>query len=518
MGGWSERFIEVIEGTRYQLGFRLQAWQMYEPPAGYLFIAVDPLASSEDGDGKPLIVGVETSGDEIDPYDVSRSTLGEWAVTVALDDFGALGPISPGSQVELIVYEIGSSAVAERVLFGIVSTVERVTDALHRIRVRSPMALLGSRYTVSAEALAVAGDLADTQRNEVLSWSPADAQLLVDAVGGFRSETGDDGVIRVTPHPDNAAGTDAFYLRWNGTTGTAFDLPTGLGILGTTAIVLDDGRIHDVDEVLFVEDHPLQVAAKMLVSTGTGYNGPYDRLPETWGWGIPQEYVDIEDIEYWVYQSKPATGSDSWQVWTDERQDNPGDWLITLLASGGFYLTMRQGRLTARALVPVADRPGLAEVEITDDDLIEWVEIEAFDAASNVGAKTMRAVGPTVTGSYNEDVTQLPATRYTDVNVATYAHANEAQWVAEVAERVGPWRLRQSERRVGVFAGLRLAQLAPGSVVLVTVSGGGRLAPYDQRPALVTRVSPDWSGGVVQIAIVIQPTYAEPPGTTLYAP
>lgn len=510
MGGWSPAFLAMLERERYQLGFRLQSWVTVEAPDGFRFAGIDPIATTSDDGAEPIIVSVETTGDELDPFDASRSTLGEWAVTLAIRAYADLGPLAPGSLVELIVYDVVSTLLAERVLFGVVHNLERVTDAIYRIRVRSPIFLLGSRYTVAAEELAVANDLATTVRNEVIGWTAGDPSLLVDDVTGFRRETGMDGVVRVTPDASNPAGTDAFYVRWDGITGSAFDLPTGLGVLGTTALDLSGtGYTHDVKEVLFVEDHPARAALKMFVSTGTGGNGSYDTLPDSWGWGIPAQYVDPEDTEYWIAQSSPATGTDAWQIWTADKLDNPGDWLVTLLASGGWWITMRQGRLTVRALVPVADRPDVADVTITDDDLIAWEEIEAFDAASEVGAKTLRVAGPTTTGSYSEEVTRLPATRYADLTVSEYAHANEAEWVASIAERVGPWILRQHERRVGRFRGLRLAQLAPGSAVRVILSGDGRLAPYTDRAALITQVSPDWSAGTVRIALVIQPAEGE---------
>jgi hypothetical protein len=85
-----------------------------------------------------------------------------------------------------------------------------------------------------------------------------------------------------------------------------------------------------------------------------------------------------------------------------------------------------------------------------------FVRVMPLDAASNTGAKTMRAIGPTVTGSYYEDITQLPATRYTDVNVATYAHANETEWVAEIGrdfcDRGMPLEVRRPGRTIARWA------------------------------------------------------------------
>lgn len=514
--GWSTAFTDLIQRRAPLLGAELVSWSVIDGPDGVTFSGIDTIATHSGG-GRPVIVEIEVSGDDVDPYDTSASTLGEWAVIVVIGEFAELSPINPGTLVRLDVFDLARPTVRETVQIGIVHGVEQLSDAMARIRVRGALSILGSRHTDTAESLALGAPLADTERSEALAWTPGDAQLLCDAVAGFRTETGGDGVVRVTPHADNTAGTDVFYLRWTGTTGTAFDLDTGHGALDTTAIALDASLVHDVGEVVFIEDHPLRVAAKVLISTGTGYDD-YDTLPSGWGFGIPRDLVDVADMEYWAAQSSPATGSDKWQIWADAEQTNPADWLISALAQGGWWLTMRQGRITGRALVPVADRPALAEVEITDDDLIAWTSIEAFDGASDVGAKQARAIGPTVTGTLTEAITKFPAERYSDFDVAQYAHANETEWVAEIAERLGPWRLRQSERRVGRFVGLRLAQLAPGSVVLLTVSGVGRLAPYDRRVALVTRVSPIWLGSEVEVTLLIQPTYQEPPGTTINRP
>lgn len=507
--GWSNAFIETLGSRQIMLGFQLRAWLPIDPPDGYLFGGVQTLATHDEGDGRPWIVDVEVAGDEINPYDMSGSTLGEWALLVAVADVADLQPMGPGNLVALEAFDLTNSATVERILLGISYGIERVTDALYRIRFRSALSILGSRYTDTAESLALFGDQSSTERSEVLAWTPGDAQLLCDSVSGFSTETGSDGVIRVTPHADNAAGTDVFYLRWTGTTGTAFDLDSGFGALDTTAVELDAVLAHPVHEVWFCEDHPLRVALKLLASSGTGANGTYDTLPSTWGMGFTADTFDAADTEYWIAQSSPATGSDKWQIWTATEQTNPGEWLIGVLASGGWWLTMRQGRITGRALVPAADRPELAEVEITDDDLIEWVEVESYDLGSDVGAKQVRAIGPTVTGTLTEDITRLPAVRYSDVNVATYAHANEEEWVTEIAERLGPWLTRQSERRVGRFAGLRLAQLAPGSIVHLTVSGPGRLAPYERRVALVGRVAPRWMGAEVELTLYVHPARGE---------
>lgn len=522
--GWSSSFIAAISGQRPLLGFRLYAWQVLDPPEGYLFAGLQPLATSDAvGGGVPIILGVGTSGDEMDPYDVGRSSLGEWEILVAAEDWGDVSPIGPGELAALEAVDLTNTATRETIQLGIVHDVETVTPTVYRIRIRSALSILGSRYTTTAELLAVLGDQATTTKVDP-AWTPGDATLPTADNTDFRSETGEEGMIKVTPADGNTAGTEPFYLRWSslgsgGGPSWWFVLPTGLGALDTTAIELDAGLGHAVKEVLFVEDHPLRVALKMLASTGDGSNGPYDTLPASWGFGLPEWAFDAADTEYWAAQSSPATGSDKWQIWTDTQQANPGEWLITALASGGWWLTMRQGRITGRAVVPVADRPELADLEITDDDLIEWIEVSPYDSGSTVGAKQARAIGPTATGTLAEDITRLPAEQYADFDVALYAHANEAEWVDEIADRLGPWRLRQSERRTGRFAGLRLAQLAPGSVVrLTSPSSVGRLAPYDRRVALVTRVSVAWTEGIVEVTLLIQPGYAEAPGATVTRP
>jgi hypothetical protein len=60
----------------------------------------------------------------------------------------------------------------------------------------------------------------------------------------------------------------------------------------------------DETPVVIIGD-PLELLLRVLVSTGTGTNGPYDTFPAGWGLGIPQVYVDTPQIQAVAAQLAP---------------------------------------------------------------------------------------------------------------------------------------------------------------------------------------------------------------------
>jgi len=51
------------------------------------------------------------------------------------------------------------------------------------------------------------------------------------------------------------------------------------------------------DAPIEIEGNPFSLMLLMLLSTGTGLNGPYDDWAEEWGVGIPESYIDVTGIE-----------------------------------------------------------------------------------------------------------------------------------------------------------------------------------------------------------------------------
>jgi len=345
------------------------------------------------------------------------------------------------------------------------------------------------------------------------AYAVGDATLNVASTAAFNRATGGSYLLKVNSTATSGSGDASYYLTATGSTGTTFTGVSATGQFGTNSKRALSG--DTVEEVYYVTGHPVDVLLKVLMSTGTGGNGSYDKLPAQWGFGLPQEWIDIDDAERWRDGViKVASGTYTWDLFTEEAITDPGGWLAALYAAAGIWLTMRQGRLTVRAAQdPYDDVNAIdSEVTITDDDIVEVREHELYDGNIPIeytDVYVQTGTGGAYSASTTPDTFPSSVTQTVDLSVTVWS--NEGAVRTEVARRLLAWAAFVPERLDLTLRGWELAELCPGDIVHLTTSlasGRGEAdgETFADRPALVTEVAPAWGGATTDVSLAIVPS------------
>ena len=124
-----------------------------------------------------------------------------------------------------------------------------------------------------------------------------DTTVTVDSTAGWPAATNGNCYLLI----------DQEVISFTGITTTTF---TGClrGQLGTTADAHSNGGT--ISNFIYLYGNPLTIALQILLSTGTGTNGPYDVLPANAGLGIDKSLVNVAQFETmrarwianWVFQ------------------------------------------------------------------------------------------------------------------------------------------------------------------------------------------------------------------------
>ncbi len=326
---------------------------------------------------------------------------------------------------------------------------------------------------------------------------------LVTLSGGYEADD-DTGVYLALVEPDS--GDEAFWIAASGTSGTTDLTGVGLGnVLDTTRVSAAIGS--QVRGAVYLAGHPLEVARRILVSTGTpGRHGSHDTLPESWSYGIPAHLVDHADVDRAIRRTTPATGGVEWYVTETEKQDDGLAWLTAQLAPAGFWLGLHHGLLTCRG-VPDYDREPVDAV-IGDDDLVE-LEYDAWDASLPVEYYEVR-VETADSGSGRTSTELHVETRPARIRRLIYlphVHANHVGWGDLVAERTARLYTRIPERITVTLAGWKHAGLSPGDVVQLRTADvssiyASRGEDFDSRRLLVVGGGPDWFRGTTTLRLL----------------
>jgi hypothetical protein len=337
------------------------------------------------------------------------------------------------------------------------------------------------------------------------TYNVGDTSIEVDDLTGFVRENGGSGLVRIQCPVD---GHD-FLLTYTGTaTGpTRLTGVSSAGVLGTTAHNCPSGHAASATHVPYINGPLYTVWSKIALSTGSaGTNGPRDTLPETWGFALPREIVDVTGGEaFGSAITAPASGTADVYLYTTEEVTDSASWLSAIFSAYGLWLCVRQGELTLRGAQSVADWSAVrarSSVVITDADIVvgeggEGLLVEMYDNDRNTEYAATEITGPT--GSlitFEPSVGTFPAARRIAYDLSRIAWSNESAIQQEVANRLHPWAVSLGEALVCRLSGLHWMQLVPGDVVRVDIrraSGRHRssLVGWANRPALVVEVAPD---------------------------
>lgn len=365
---------------------------------------------------------------------------------------------------------------------------------------------------------------------------------------GIEHATGERTCLLVTP----TTGAP-FYLV--GTLSGASLATISEGYWNTTAVDAVTG--DTVQEVAYTVGHPLQIARRILTSTGIGGNGPDDTLPERWGMAISADLVDRADIEH--FRSLLGSQAYSWDLRVTEEQPDGLRWLEDWLRAGGFFLSQHQGRITVRAIVD----PTLATPTpiYLDDSRIGSIDgYETWDSDTPIEYATWRVTwgdqgttqapdpvedpsgyaawvaeyGDTIDGlpvlgtaSLSETDTasrpvlatrewEAPDVWRVDHTSAASADAQVTAWANDIPARLYQWETRIAERLEVTCAGLHTAYASIGDQAKVTIDPTilssrfeGSIGDFDRRPGIILGGGPDWFRGVCQWSIGFVPPLDE---------
>jgi hypothetical protein len=421
--------------------------------------------------------------DTIDPDSVSLMgaslTPGTWESTIGGFSFSVIDPSAfrgdwvRGSLIALKMgFNIKDPAAFDTVAVGVLSNISRNPDGVSwTINCMDIVSALKSRHTTTMSALPLFTN-AGTETTLAVAYTVTDTTLdLASATGFERNSNGSGtGVVKVTPDSG-----DDFYLTYTGITSNQLTGVSAAGQFGTTAGAAGIGNAAIA--VVYLSGHPLDIVRKIITSTGSASNGGHDTEAASWGYALPQEILDRDDIaDYESQVVKVASGSYTWSVLVEAPIDNGFSWMADLLKPAGIFLAMRQGELTVRAVQNPEGKTAnlyLANYEITDDDIIEIEAHDHYDASVPVefGEVDFTTATGTTTKSENSPATvaTLPAQKTTTYDLSTVVFDNESETRTEWAARLRLWALRVPER-LTVRCHLYMMQATVGDVVLLTTN------------------------------------------------
>lgn len=448
-----------------------------------------------------LAVSVDIPGEAVEPRTWNPTHEGWSFEAVAPTLSNILPAFGRGKLVQLYFGFVDQNeADYQPIAFGIVEQIESITRDLRRWTVGGLGAVLGSRLDGAFGQAALFHDLPLSSTLSAGFTASSDASLSITSTTGLERETGGRYLVQVVP-----SSGDPFYLLGSAITATTFTIVDNTGSLGTTAVNASSNDV--VNFLAYIQGHPVDVTRKILTSTGTGSNGFYDTLPDSWGLGITASLIDVYDLLAVEAELVPASGNLTAAFISAEPVTDPGSWLASYLQTMGLFITVRQGLITMRYAVEpkAAQRPVNIDVglwmmrdapisHVCYDERCFNVEYTQVTAASEYTAGT--------TSSSSE----VPAVTMPAGGTLTYTtpvDTNFAAALLEIVTRLSLWAVRIPENLRVVTAGWYCAQICPGDVV--TLSTNWRTGRPDQhsilggtfgsRKVYVANVSPVLSPG-----------------------
>lgn len=439
--------------------------------------------------------GVTIPGEGVDPL-TWNTTHGAWSFEFVGAGNTTANYFRRGRIVRLMLGfadfapgDYGSVAV------GIVQQIESVGPNRFRVSVTGLGGMLGSRLDPAADVSSLFYNLPGSTTLTLDYTASSETTLTVSSTSGMERETGGNYLVQVVPSTGSP-----FYLFASSITATTITLvanggtppPAAQPALNTTPV---DAVIGDtVNFIAYVAgDHPVNIALKVLTSTGNGTNGPYDTLPKSWGIAIPQTLIDFADVAKARATVDPTAWTGSAVLLATDAQPDPGSWLSTWLATMGIFITMRQGDITIRAadVIPF----GFQQSGI---DVGEWIERDGvvshvwYDPTYPTEAIRSRTIDEAVSASNTRQEAPsntLPSVDFYDyTGIPTYS--NITNCLIEVNERIGPWSTRIPERLEVVTSGWYCAQLGPGDGARLTTDRTQSQFGLNGREVTVLEVSP----------------------------
>lgn len=498
---WSADFIAGLEQRHVHLRWLLEV----------VVVAGEPSRSWSVGSKRGLGVaegiavrGARRRGGTLSPRSWS-STIGNWEVDLVGDRSAFQGHITRGTCCVLKVGLPGMSVASfAQVAVGPFRSMRGANGARFTAEFLDLTAVLRMRWDPDVSDPRLFSEIGGSTQLAA-DYTAGDTTLEVTSTAQAARETGAAGLVLVTP-----SSGDPFYVTWTGTAAGPVRL-TGVsstGALGTTAVDAVAGDA--VTFVALLADHPISIAQKVCCSRGSGANGSFDTLPQSWGLGIAWALIDQLDTTEHRTQIATSTGTYVWQVVVAEPQEDAWSWLVGLMAQGGFFPAVRQGLLTWRAAQPSVDWRLAPSFAIGDTDIVEVLEYEDYASDLPTEYGQVSAFGAAGSGS---SFTETPATLPIESDGLVYSLEGAVDHWADITPETAD-RLAEAALRVPEYLRLRLATaraavLTEGDLAWLHVksipSRRDGAAGFWGRTAFVTSVEVDWTGWGVVVGLLVYP-------------
>lgn len=462
-------------------------------------------------DATPAISAVSVDGCDLTPRSWSSSVGGFGIDLAGVASIATLaGRATRGTFVEVLCGFAGWGIDRfERIAAGQLQNITVSGNRVH-VQCRDLLMALSQRPTIASQQAALyyasVGTIPVATTVATTNYVAGAATLKVTSTTGFVKQNDGGGallgVVRVTPN----IGAD-FYLTYTGLTATTFTGCSATGKFGTTAANAPIGKA--VAHIPYVDDHPIDWFRRTWASTGTpARNGTGDWLPADWALGLADRILDHDDMDRYKARSSPASGSADWTILALAAETDGLSHITGVLALGGWFPTMHQGRITVRCCLDPYGLGADVVAEITDDDIaINGIEEhQLWDSALSIEYNFVHTITPTSDATHAESLGSLPGEDSITYDAYAYTWTNGAAWNTALYARLGPWALRVPERVVVSLRGLSWARLSVGDLVEVTSRRlRGRLPStwdgFDRRRVMITQVSPQWMGGSAQTRV-----------------
>lgn len=330
-------------------------------------------------------------------------------------------------------------------------------------------------------------------------------------------ETGQDGAVLVTP-----TSGEPYIVTYTGVSGnnlTGVSTSAQFATTGSNAVTGDK-----IQEVCWIQRHPVDMALRILVSTGTGANGPYDTLPKSWGLAVPESLIDVAGFTQTAALLNGTISSGNYNVHTvSTTPQGPAlQWLQSELQRYGLWLCTRQGDISIRPALDYWRHTPPFVMDLNRSNILAVLpERSNFDPGNGVEARSFIVRGEQLTdwGAIDERPRTRPmiATLRDSPIVDGYpnVYQNQAEINESIARRAGPWHTRICAV-IDVQVNLSAAQLCVGDWVDISHAGLWDKTTIDRslgmstsgdilRPAMVTAISCDWTAGVVSLRLHVLP-------------
>jgi hypothetical protein len=503
---WSDAFIAALQHSQKEPLWRITftIWDNAPGGGGSRFYVIN----SHTGLNRILGANIGTGGQRVQ-VGSWRTTAGSWTADIVGSIAGVLANITKGSIARLEM-SLDRGNAWESIAWGVVNQI-RGSSPSWTLECWDIQTALATRLTTTASEMTLFYGVG-TETTLAAHYSPTDGTISVGSGTGFEKDSSTGvGLLKIVP-----GSGDPFYLEWSGTASTTITVGT-VAVLGTTAIPASAG--DTVKAVAYIRANPVDLARKVLASTGAGTNGYYDVLPKSWGYSIPDSVLDHDDMADWQGQVLINNSGSTyvWDVVIEEPVDNGYTWLQNLLATAGAWLVIRQGAFTVRACqnhIDIVGRAVLQEWTMIRGEEIVTLDWEAWSSDTPAEYASTRIyygfAGTSFVATTGTDVSTLPGGDIMHRD-QTGLHASADTGYGDL-HRLAAWDTYIGERVTLSLASWHAARLVPGDVIMFSTAFGygtqealvGQ-AEFYQRIAMVTEVSPDWTGAGCRLGLALAP-------------